>query len=57
MPDVMVPPEEQMCVPNPARARMHRWFVFDGAKACGGGTVRGRGLFGDSAKARDEGHE
>ena len=53
----MVPPEEQMCVPNPARARMHRWFVFDGAKACGGGTVRGRGLFGDSAKARDEGHE
>ena len=48
--DVMVPSELQMCVPVPARARMHRRLVCDGAwwresLWCGcGGTVLGRGL-------------
>ena len=45
------------CVPC-ARTRVHRWLVCDGAwwreslwSWCGG-TVRGRGLLGGSAKAR-----
>ena len=56
--DEMTPSESQKCVPVPARARMHRWLLCDGAWSrkslwCGcGGTVLGRGLFGGSTTAR-----
>ena len=57
-PEVTVPAELHCFVVYPARARVHRWLVCDGAWWreslwwwCGG-TVRGRGLLGGSAKAR-----
>ena len=48
-PEVMVPSELQI-FPESARARVHCWLVCDGWCR---GTVRGRGLLGGSAKARE----
>eukprot|EP00964_Phaeocystis_antarctica_P023672 scaffold13223_cov61-Phaeocystis_antarctica.AAC.3 len=57
--DVMVPSELQTCVPVPARARMHRRLVCDGAswreRFCGAGAAARRsgvGWSGGSATAR-----
>ena len=61
MADVMLPSELQMCVPVPARARMHTctvgWCVMarGGAKACGAGAAArcsGVGWSGGLATAR-----
>ena len=59
-PEVTAPSELQTFEPESARARVHRSVVCDGARArallvgawCRN-TVRGRGLLGGSAKARE----
>ena len=49
-PEVTAPSELQTFEPESARARVHRSVVCDGWCR---GTVRGRGLLGGSAKARE----
>ena len=49
-PEVTTPSESQTFEPESARARVHRSVVCDGWCR---GTVRGRGLLGGSAKARE----